>query len=361
MSNKTLTLLGLAAVVMVILAGITTKLGNTETTGIVAEMPLIQGLNPAQISKIVIGSQNEKTELQSKGEKFVIATKDGYPSDIQKVNSLINMVLDIKVAGEILTENPQNHAELELTDENAQRYVKFYNADGELITGVVVGKTLDSGQTVVRLANNDAVRTASGNIWFNASPTNFMDTQIFNVSADEIVSVQIDYPDGEYKMVSEPNDDEIKFITELPAGKKLKDTEYKNVFNAATSLRFEDVMSDATAGDIKFDTKHICTLDNSTVYTIQAANVSDEYFIKCSATFTDLSQIEIARDESQEELKKKEAKLLARDNAAKFNAKHKGWVYKVPAYMGEKFVKPLDDLIEDVAPPQPEDANQPDM
>jgi hypothetical protein len=49
--------------------------------------------------------------------------------------------------------------------------------------------------------------------------------------------------------------------------------------------------------------------------------------------------------ESQEELKRKEAKLLSRDIVDKFNKDHTGWVYVVTPWRAEVLTKKRSDLI----------------
>ena len=56
---------------------------------------------------------------------------------------------------------------------------------------------------------------------------------------------------------------------------------------------------------------------------------------------------------SEEELKAKETKLIARDNAQKFAEKHKGWVYQIPENTAGNLKKDLNDLLEDKPEPEP--------
>jgi hypothetical protein len=51
--------------------------------------------------------------------------------------------------------------------------------------------------------------------------------------------------------------------------------------------------------------------------------------------------------ETPEELKAKEAKLLARDNAAKFTADHQAWVFEIADWTAKNLTKEMADLIED--------------
>ncbi len=356
MSNKNLTILGIAAVLMVVVAVATSKLASVQTVTVAAESPLIQGFNPEKIAKISVASGEDKVTLVRHGQGFAIAERDNYSADMKKVNNLIKNVLDIKVAGEVLTEDEKLYSELLVTDDSAERAVTFYDSEDKVITGVIVGKSLDSGSTAVRLVGGNKVSTTSDSTWFNASARDYMDTKLLDVAKEDVRKVAVKYDGGSYEMASEPGSNEVKFLTAIPEGKKLKEDEYVKVFNALAGLNFSDVNGIGKVEDVKFDTTYVAELDDSTVYTVEVGQKESgqDYYLKVSSKFTDMSQIEISQDESEEELKKKEKKLLARDNSAKFNALHKGWVYKVASYKGGNFDKTLEDLIEDAPEPEPE-------
>jgi hypothetical protein len=64
--------------------------------------------------------------------------------------------------------------------------------------------------------------------------------------------------------------------------------------------------------------------------------------------FTDKTLVTKERGvESEEELKKKEAKLLAKDSTRTFSEKHAGWIYEIQQDKGNSMTKKLDDLLED--------------
>ena len=56
--------------------------------------------------------------------------------------------MDIK-SNELITTLAANHADLEVTENNAQYVVKLFDEQDQLITGVVIGKTIESGDTYV--------------------------------------------------------------------------------------------------------------------------------------------------------------------------------------------------------------------
>ena len=73
----------------------------------------------------------------------------------------------------------------------------------------------------------------------------------------------------------------------------------------------------------------------------------------CNAEFTGERPTKDKEVESEEELKKKEALLLAYDNAKALAARHKGWVYEIADWKAKNLTKKLADLLEDEEPPDP--------
>jgi hypothetical protein len=59
--------------------------------------------------------------------------------------------------------------------------------------------------------------------------------------------------------------------------------------------------------------------------------------------------------ESEEQLKEKEAILLAIDAVNQFNQKHSGWVYQITGPGAGNLMKPLSELLEDIPEPEIEE------
>jgi hypothetical protein len=146
-----------------------------------------------------------------------------------------------------------------------------------------------------------------------------------------------------------------------PEGKSLKTDVANSVFTALASIKFDDVNAESSRKDLTFDKRYICRLKDTTAYTFWLAQDGDEWFAKCDAEFADQAPVTMTQGEveSEEQLKKKEAKLLALAAAEEFSRKHKDWIYQIPDYRAQNLAKPLAELIEDSA--KPEKQNQADV
>ena len=191
---------------------------------------------------------------------------------------------------------------------------------------------------------------------------NYIDQELIAAKREDIESVTVSWPSGLYTLKTKEGSQDI-VLEDIPAGKKLKSSEAQSVFTALTSLRFDDVKK--ISSDMAFEKQYMCWLKDSTVYALRIAQKYDKTYVSCVAEFTDQTPVEKAsidqggEVESEEELKKKEAKLLARDNAMKFTATHQGWAYEIAEWTAKNMMKELADLIEDEEKPEENAAADP--
>jgi hypothetical protein len=355
MSNRNLLILGLVAAGLVFLAVVMSGISNRPRETSAAPSYLIQGLEPDQIARITVGSgsEGELVVLTRRGANFVVTNKDNYPALVSEINRVITTCLDIKTS-ELYTDNPANFKDLGVDEENARIIVKFYKPDSTLLTGVVIGKQIPKVSLgYVRRVEDNKVYVMSSQVpWIKKSPVEYTDQQLTSVKREDVELVTVSGPNDSY--VLKPGVGEKSVILDrMPEGKKLKENIASGVFTALAGLRFDDVNSETTRKYLKFDRKFVCRLKNSTMYTILLAKDGDDWFAKCDAVFMDQTPVTKTQGqvESEEQLKKKETKLLARDAAEDFSEKHKSWVYQIPPYKAENLTKPPSELVEDIKPP----------
>ena len=362
MSNKKLTILGIAAVVMVLWAVMQSRISNRSGTEPAGPAYLIQGFDPSGVDNIVVGTGEAAFILKRQANGFVVVDKDNYPAKTSEINSLISKCLEIQTT-EFVTDNPANHEDLEVTEEKARSVIKFMKADpnSPLLTGVIIGKTKELGQgSYVRMlsgnpASSNKVYVTSNAPWFGGGAMNYVDQELISAKSEDIESVTVSSQKSTYTLRKKEDSQDI-MLDDIPAGKKLKSSDARSVFTALTSLRFDDVKK--LSSDMAFDRQYMCRLKDSTVYAMRIAQKDNKTYVSCVAEFTDRTPVEKppveqgGRVESEEELKKKEAKLLARDNAAKFTTNHQQWIYEIAEWKAKNLTKELADLLEDEKKPE---------
>jgi len=348
MSGSKLTILGIVAVLMVIWAVVQSRISSRPRAQPDAPAYLIQGLDPAHISSIVLGVGEDAVTLERQGGRFVVSNKDNYPAKTSEINKLITACLDVRI-GELYTDDPANHKDLGVAEENAGTVVKFFKPDSSLLTGVVVGEVGEEQmRTYVRLASSDKVYVTPNVPVIRNRAMDYIAPELVAVNRESIESVTVNSPSGEYTLKAKEDDKGI-MLENMPAGRKLKSNEGDRVFTALTNIRFNDVKrKSAESEKLTFDRQFVCRLKDSTVYTVMIAQKDDKTYVTCTAEFTDRTRFteKEVRDANDAELKQKEAKFLARDRAKGFSVKHQGWVYEIADFKAESLTTKLSDLLE---------------
>jgi hypothetical protein len=320
---------------------------------------LIQGLDPADVDSITIGKGKNPIKIQRQEGRFVVANKANYPADAKQINDLITKSLDIKTS-DLCTSDPKNHEDLQVTEDKARSIVKFFKSDGSLLTGVVVGQSRETGQgTYVRLASSDDVYLTEEAPWFRDRAVDFVNQEIVAAKREDVNAVTVTTPEGTYTLRSEKGDN-VRLVN-MPTDRKLKDSDAKSVLTALTGLRFEDVNTPQQVQGLVFDHEYICRLNDSTEYRLKLAKKGEKTYLLCDADYLDKTPVTIKpnQQDSQDELKKKEAKLLGQEHAQKFTLRHKGWIYEIADWKAKYLMMKQSALLEDKEKPAEPKAETP--
>ena len=346
MSNKKLAIL---VVVTVVMLAVTAALhvGTGGPSGdFVAGFALIQGLDPSVIHKIIIKKDADVVTLIRDGKAFTVAEKDNYPASVKEINDLIIKSLEIRCA-EKVADSEKSHAELGVTKDTKEAVsVSFSDDQDKPLIGFITGKSTENRSGVyVRLQGKNTVYRTERLVWIAARPTNYINTELADVDRKDIKHVEVETANDSY--IISRADEKTIVLQNIPEGKRVKGTEHENVFHALAGLRMIDVQAD---GENEFDwnTVYTCYLESGLSYTVQLAENDEKHYARLSAIAPKSDRIRISKDDSDEDLKKKEAILLAMDNATKFNARHAQWIYEIAGYNAKKMRRPLAELTEDV-------------
>ncbi len=351
MSNKNLFILAVVTAVLVLLAVVQSQLSDDTTIETGTPSYVLQGFDPDNIAKIIVGSGDDAITLQRKGGQFVVANKANYPADTEAVNGMLTQVLDLQ-SREMYTDNPDNFDELGVTEEKASSMVRFMKGDpnAPLLAGLIVGKSQELGQgTYIRLLPDDKVYICNKSPYIPSSVSGYYEQELVSVEEDDIASVTVKGPDAQYTLKKAEDGGDV-VLENMPANRTLKQSDADRVFSALTSLRCEDVQQGGAG--LTFNRQYVCRLENETVYTINIAQQDEETYVTVQAKYTGEMPTKSAEVESDEALKEKEAKLLAAEAAEKLATRHRGWVYKLTEWKAKTLVKPLDDLLEDEEEPE---------
>jgi hypothetical protein len=355
MSHKKLAILGIVAAGMLVWAIVQSNISNRPViVGVAAGANLLQGFDPAAIGSIVLQAEGNTVTLVRQGGDFVVVEKDKYPAKTSQINNLITSCLDIQTA-ELITSDKANFAELGVSDDKPGKAIKFLKPDKSIIAGILIGKdSKDPQGTYVRLVSSNKAYLSTKVLWLPTAVTDYLNKILTEVKFEDIIEAKVDAPEGSYVIVKDPEHGAT--LSNIPTGKRAKSNEVLQVFSVLSNpnLTFDDVKKDSDK--MKFDRTYVCQLKDSTVYTVHLSSKGNKTYAKWTADFTDNSDVQKkASFESKDELKAKEAKLLARDKVEDFIRRTQGWVYELPEATAKSMTMKFADLIED----EPEKPAQP--
>ena len=355
MTNRKLAVLGIVAAGMLVWAAVQHRVSKVKSPSRIKwkDSYLIQGLETSKIAGVVIGKGTNPVRLKQQGTGFVVASKEGYPALTSKINDLITSLIDIRII-EVVTDSADYHESLSVTEEKSQNVIKFLDKDEKVITGVIVGTsrfgeemTFDTRSTYVRLISDDRVFLAKDVPLSGGSATDYIDKELVDVKESEIAKVTVTSPERSYTLRIEDSNNTDVVLVGAPAERKQKDYDCKQVFRTLMSLTFSDVMKESSASGLKFDHEYVCELKDKRIYTFEVAKKDDKTYVKCAAKYTGEVPKKEQRVESPEELKVKEGKLVAWNQAETFTKKCSGWVYEIPSWRAGNLTRKFAELLEE--------------
>ena len=355
MTNKQLTILTIVAVAMVLVTVVLHVGIGSPRSEFVSGSLLIQGLDPETIHRIVIKSKSGTTTLARKeGVGFVVSERGNYPASAKSINELIYESLEIRSKDKI-TDSKTSHKELGVLEGGEETVsVSFIGADDKPLIGYIKGKSATVGGVYVRLAGSDTVYASDAYLPIDERPTDYIDKKIVRILLKKnIRRVEVTIGKGTYAISAAKEDkkgEPVPVLENIPKGKRAKSTEVANVFGVfgpPTGIEFSDV---AAAGKMKlaWDATYTCRLKSGLSYTVQLAKDGEKHYARISAKGPELRRVPISKTDSPEELKKKEALIVAMETPGNFNPKHAAWVYELPSWTAENMRRPLAELIEDI-------------
>ncbi len=371
MNDKKLIKLAGATLIMVVLAVIVSIPGGRSSDSVAANTPLIQGINTKDIAVIEASGVGKVTRLVKTDNGFVVESRENYPALYSEVNSLIVNCLDIKVS-DFVTSNPDNFADLQVMEANADRVVKFINAEGKLITGVIIGKKDQvSGRTYVRKlpANENElskVYLADRVAWVYTNPISYLEKRLLQCERSDIASVKVTTTDGSYSIVGIVENETVKPILQnIPEGRNVKQADVEKVFDAATNITFDDVQRAESVNEpLKYQYSFVVTSTDQTEMTLNMAKVqvagTEKYYLTCSGKYLNTEFMEKVRagnlsvSSDKEAMAQADLQLQTYQSIRDFNARHQGWVYTMELFNANKLIKNLSELLEEIPKPEAE-------
>jgi hypothetical protein len=305
----------------------------------------LANLNPDDVATIAVSQGEATVTLRRQGERFLVGEKQDYPASNSSVNRLLRDLLDIGLEREIgRGAGLQEELEIEPAGSDTVEVVLGGTGNQEMVR-LRVGKTFEDGpgNYVQRFDEEDpAIYLTSGGVQISSDAGSFLDKLVVDHGASEVERVS-----GADFLLERATDGGDLTLAELAARKTAKTSEIGRLESALTGLRYEDVfVADASEiSGLEFDVMLNIDLADGSGYALSLAERDDKSYLKIRGS-SDVQQVAITVDESEEELQEKAEMLTRADEIDEFNRFHGSWVYEISEFTANKLRLTRQDLIE---------------
>jgi len=303
----------------------------------------LPNLNPDEVAGIVVGKGGDTVTLHRQGDRFLVVEKNDYPASNSAVNRLLRSLLEIGLERKV---GSGEEIERELgieppTDETIE--VTLAGDGGDEMVRFRVGKSSEDGpgNFVERLDDDsDTVYLTSAGVFPATGVDSYLDKQIIDHDRSEVTRVR----GTDFTLTRSAEGGDL-VLDEMPAGKSLDPSAVSRLESILSGLRFDDVfVADAPeVAGLVFDNSLEVALEDGSGYVLESATRDGKHYLRIRGR-SDVQQVAISVDESEEDLKQKAEMLTRADEIDAFNSFHGSWIYQISDFTAEKLQLTRDDL-----------------
>ena len=346
MNLRRLTILVLTAVVLGLLALFLSRPEPGAGQGELLLPGLADQLN--HIDRLVVtGAGNEPLAILLKGaERWVAENADRYPANVGRIRRNLIELAEARII-ETKTAKPEFYDRLgvqDISDESASG-IRMDISGGDYSIGVIIGQTsLRGGELAyVRLADSAQSYLVSAKLTPGRRKADWLERSLFDIPSRDMRSVRIEHPDGEIVRISKPSPDATDFtVHDIPDGRELTFPGAANgIGSALAGLELDDVVAATNfdPGSVPPVLTHFETFDGLAI-DAKGWRVGDHYMF----AFT----VAAPQTEAESNANGKDSATDTPDPAERakaLNTKVDGWIYRLPSYKADEFIKRMSDLL----------------
>ena len=198
---------------------------------------LFPNFDKEQVSKIEINAKGEATTLTKQDGKWLVATMENYPADVESIDELFDKVAEFNNANRV-SDNPKNQAEFEVDSSGIE--AKLMDANAKMLAHLFVGKNTPGFlSSYVRVADSKDVYTAKGYLQgvFDKSTRTWKDRTIFNFNKGIVTQINITSPDETIELRL---DAENKWQMLQPVAAAVVQNEIESLLTSFSELKTDD-------------------------------------------------------------------------------------------------------------------------
>jgi hypothetical protein len=333
----------ITAVVLFLISIVSYQAGVRRSDRFERGQLLLPNLNPDDVAQIVIAKGDETVTLDRGDDGFTVAEVHGYPATNESVNRVLRALVDLGLEKRV-GEGQSLFEELGLTPEAAESVdVALRGSNDEDMVRLIVGKPFEGGSgSYLRRVDGDGgpAFLSSRRASFSTSASSYLDQEIVDVAENEIERI-----DGrDFSVVR--TEDGLK-LEGVAVGREEKPSEMNRIKGVLRGVRFEEVFlaDDDEVRGLRPQPLLDVRLTDDSGYRLSLAERDGESYLQI-AGYHSVTAVNVARDETEEELTDK-AQILARaDEISRFNEFHGLWVYRISDTTADKIRLAKADLVQ---------------
>ncbi len=283
--------------------------------------PLLKGLKANEIASISVREPKQALTLEKKNDRWIIAEKNGFPADLDRVTDLVVKAIELKT-GQVEPIGEKDRVRLILAEkgEGAATTLTFKAADGKVLAELLIGKKYfkkdpeadaskapGDGRFVMLPADPARVYTVADPLRLaTAASSDWVSKEGFAI--ERVKSLEVRPAEGGEGYRIERVSDGIDWKLErAAAGQKLDVSRANAASYSLNKVEIEDLAAaDAVTGLDKPTTIVATTLDGLTYTLLVGRTDKDMTFVKVEVEGTPKREFSPPKDEKAEDKAKRE-------------------------------------------------------
>lgn len=292
--------------------------------------------NDVTAIQIVTAGDEAPIELSREADRFVVATREGYPADIGKLRELVIALAEAQLV-EDKTANPENYGKLGVDDPaEGGSGTKIVLSGPDFSYSVILGNAAQGEYRYARVVNEPRSYLIDQNPAVPADAAEWLAPEILDVGPDRVARVRISHADGESLVIEKSAQDSTDFtVLDVPGGRELSYASVGNGIGAALDgLELSDVrlpQGEGAATTVVFETFEGLTI------TAQVYADEDRHWVGFRAQPIDRPAPGIDDEASRDN----EAVRMADE----INDRLSGWQYRIPDFKTNLLMRRWDDIL----------------
>ncbi len=368
-------------IVAVVLGGVAmlTQRSDEKPSDMIGDL-VLGDLPLNDIAVITITSPEGSSRLARAADVWVSETDFSYPADFNRIKSAILKVSELKV-GQVVDAEGGDRAAMKMVSpvggSGGGTLVEMLDASGKQIASLLVGETRKrAGENQGRFGgypdgqfvspdSGETVYLVKDSLYEFNQATGWLDKELLNVTATDVMSVRIDGSDRKALELAVAEGSSDLTVAKLGKKEEMDASKVNSIKSALSYFRFESVADPALADEatgLDDPDTFVVTTKKGEIYTVQIGSQtpdSQNRYARVAVALDPATAEEIVEADAEqtdeekqaaeaEKERKAEERAQIEQQVADLNAKLGPWTYVVASYKSDTMRSTRDTVVKTV-------------